>query len=297
MAERVRQSTGIRALDELLGGGLLPGTLTVVVGATGLGKTQLGIQYAQAGLEAEEARGVVFDMCARGDSQSHNGYAERLFDWTLRLPGFRANDLADLYNLAVPAGDYLHVFEQQGRRVTRQDLDWDQWHDWQAQLNRKLLSAITFLYGNLVRGCRRVVVDGVEPVGRPNESVQLNLFEYVYHQVLRKDPEWVARDLFRQDYREHAEQAAGHVYDPDSVGCMMLYTSHESMLDDLIQRPLDEGDTLSNANTVIYMGRVHQQERVSRALYVAKHRGSSCTDRIVPFEIDDQGIQLTGGER
>ncbi len=78
---------------------------------------------------------------------------------------------------------------------------------------------------------------------------------------------------------------------------MMLYTSHESMLDDLIQRPLDEGDTLSNANTVIYMGRVRQQERVSRALYVAKHRGSSCTDRIVPFEINDQGIQLVDEDR
>jgi len=297
MTDQLRQSTGIPALDELLGGGLVPGTLTVVVGATGMGKTQLGIQYAHAGLEAEQATGVVFDMCARGDSQSHSHYAERLFGWTLKPPGFQVNDRTDLYNLAVPAGDYLHIFDQQGRRVTRQDLDWDQWHDWQAQLNRKLLSAITFLYGNLVRGCRRVVVDGVEPVGRPNESVQLNLFEYVYHQVLRKDPEWVARDLFRQDYRAHAGQAAGHVYDPDSVGCMMLYTAHESMLDDLIQRPLDEGDTLSNANTVIYMGRVRQQERVSRALYVAKHRGSSCTDRIVPFEINDQGIQLVDEDR
>ena len=27
------------------------------------------------------------------------------------------------------------------------------------------------------------------------------------------------------------------------------------MLDDLIARPLDEGDVLSNANTVIYMGK------------------------------------------
>ena len=54
MADLARQSTGIMALDELLGGGLLPGTLTVVVGATGVGKTQLGIQYAHAGLAAEE---------------------------------------------------------------------------------------------------------------------------------------------------------------------------------------------------------------------------------------------------
>jgi hypothetical protein len=62
------------------------------------------------------------------------------------------------------------------------------------------------------------------------------------------------------------------------------------MLDDLIQRPLDEGDTLSNANTLIYMGRMREQDRVSRALYVAKHRGSSCSDRIIPYDINDQGV-------
>ena len=32
-----------------LGGGLLPGTLTVVAGATGVGKTQLGLRWADAG--------------------------------------------------------------------------------------------------------------------------------------------------------------------------------------------------------------------------------------------------------
>ena len=45
-AEKVvqpRVSTGIPRLDQALGGGLLPGTLTVVVGATGIGKTQLGV--------------------------------------------------------------------------------------------------------------------------------------------------------------------------------------------------------------------------------------------------------------
>ena len=35
-----------------LGGGLLPGTLTVVAGATGVGKTQLGLHWANAGLGA-----------------------------------------------------------------------------------------------------------------------------------------------------------------------------------------------------------------------------------------------------
>ncbi|MEY2727842.1 MAG: hypothetical protein RLZZ458_3709, partial [Planctomycetota bacterium] len=43
---RPRHSTGIPKLDDALGGGLIPGTLTVVMGATGIGKTQLGVRYA-----------------------------------------------------------------------------------------------------------------------------------------------------------------------------------------------------------------------------------------------------------
>ncbi|MFM7072078.1 MAG: ATPase domain-containing protein, partial [Planctomycetota bacterium] len=80
---KTRLSTGVPGLDQLLGGGLIPGTLTVVVGATGIGKTQLGIQFAHAGGlqesgRGEGRRGVVFDMTARGDSQSHAEYARRM---------------------------------------------------------------------------------------------------------------------------------------------------------------------------------------------------------------------------
>ena len=106
--------------------------------------------------------------------------------------------------------DYLHLFDYHGRRVTRRDLDWDDWRNWQAELNARLRAAIAFLYGNFVRGVRRVVIDGIEPADRPGESIQFNLFEYVYHQILRKDPEWVARDLFREAYRRHADEAARH---------------------------------------------------------------------------------------
>ena len=58
MSERLL--TGIPRLDELLGGGLLPGTLTVVVGATGIGKTQLGLQFARAGLDQAGENGVMY---------------------------------------------------------------------------------------------------------------------------------------------------------------------------------------------------------------------------------------------
>ena len=52
-----RLSTGLLRLDELLGGGVLPGALTVVLGATGIGKTQLGIHFAHAGHSQEGERG------------------------------------------------------------------------------------------------------------------------------------------------------------------------------------------------------------------------------------------------
>lgn len=288
-----RQTTGVPGLDELLGGGLVPGTLTVVAGATGIGKTQLGLQYLHAGKQADGRPGVLFDVSSRGDSQNHAAYAQRMFDWTPAVYDVEAAfDPHEVYDLARDLGHYLHIFDYRGRRVTKRDLDWNEWHDWQAELNQKLERAIAFLYGNFVRGGRRVVVDGVEPTDTPNDSIQLNLFEYLYHQVLRKDPQWVARDLFRAHYREHAAEAENYNYPTQDIGCVLLYTSHEIMLDDLISRPLDEGDALSNANTLIYMGKIREGNKIGRALYVAKHRGSACNEAIVPYTINDQGLQL-----
>jgi KaiC/GvpD/RAD55 family RecA-like ATPase len=293
MDENPRLLTGVAGLDERLGGGLVPGTLTVVVGSTGIGKTQLGLQFAHAGRGQEGRPGIVFDMSARGDSQGHIQYARRMFRWQLdvvqpqehpRLEGF--------FEPQRSHGDYLHVFDRSGRRVTRNDLDFEAWQDWQAEITRRLNTSIAFFYGNFLGGVRRAVVDGIEPVDRPSESVQLELFEYVYHQILRKEPEWVARDLFREHFRRYAEAVEAHVYRPQQIGCMLLYTAHETTLDGLLERPLDEGDLLTNANTVIYLGKIREGTRFRRAMYVAKHRGSVSPDEILPYRIDDGGIQL-----
>src|SRR4051812_18691717 len=115
--EHQRLATGVPGLDPLLGGGLLPGTLTVVVGASGIGKTQLGLQFANAGCAQEGRRGIIFDMNARVDSQNHQQYAERMFGWSLS-PAESARPLQNFFECAHPPGDYLHVFDQSGRRVT-----------------------------------------------------------------------------------------------------------------------------------------------------------------------------------
>ena len=176
--------------------------------------------------------------------------------------------------------------------MTRQDLDFDAWHDWQAEIARRLAVSIAFFYGNFLQGVRRVVVDGIEPVGRPSDSIQLELFEYVYHQILRKDPEWVARDLFRQHFRQNAPMPPGtSTTRPRSAACSCT-PAHETTLDGLIERPLDEGDLLSNANTLLYLGKIREGTWFRRAAYVAKHRGSACTDEIIPYHIDDRGVVL-----
>jgi hypothetical protein len=122
------------------------------------------------------------------------------------------------------------------------------------------------------------------------------MFEYIYHQILRKESEWVARDLLREHYRQQAAEVAAHRYDHNKVGCLFLYTSAESMLDQLIDRPLDEGDLLSNANTLIYMGKIRDGMKLRRALYIAKHRGSSASDEIHPYTIGEAGLSIESAD-
>ncbi len=291
--ESTRQSTGVAGLDDHLGGGLLPGTLTVVVGASGAGKTQLGMQFLHAGARQEGCPGIVFDMSARIDSQSHADYSKRMFGWSMRRQAIRTPAFDRYFDEAAGYGDYLHIFDSDGRRVTQREMGFDAWHDWQVELAAKLNTTVDYFYGSFVRGARRVVIDGIEPAHRPNESIQFELFEYVYHQILRKDAAWVARDLFRQHYRANADAVAQHTYDYGAIGAMLLITAHESILEQLMERPLADGDVLATANTLIYMGKLRDGERMSRALYVAKHRGSACSDDIIRFAIDDGGIHLT----
>ena len=288
-----RQSTGVPGLDDRLGGGLIPGTMTVLVGSSGIGKTQLGLQYAHAGLRQEGYRGVLFDMAARVDPQGHKEYAERLFGWTLREEDPEGTvDYDCFFEKLCEIGDYFRALTYKGRRLTRRDMDFDQWNDWQAELSKHLDATIAYFFGHFVRGGRRFVVDGIEPVEHQGESIQFELLEYVYHQIIRKAPEWVARDLFRQHFRAHEEEILKHLYRKEEVGCLVNYTSGETSLDAMIEKPMDEGDLLSGANTIIYMGKIREGTKFRRAMYVSKHRGSVCPDEILLYDIDDRGLKL-----
>ncbi|MCY2935206.1 MAG: recombinase RecA [Planctomycetota bacterium] len=289
--KRPRQKFGYEPLDSLLGGGLLPGTLTVIAGATGAGKTQLGLSWAHQGLKADGHLGSIMDLTSRGDSQNHAGYlADR---YGLDLSVFAGNipsHLSQVFDRNLAWGDYFHPFYRAGKRVTRNDLDADDWHNWKVELGRTLRLAGFFLYGSMIRGSRRIMVDGVEPTDKFSESIQFEFFEYVYHQILRRDHDWAARELLREQFLKNLSNVNSQGYEQNQVGCLYLYTTQHKFVEELIDQPITEGDIFANANTILLMGRTREPGRLGRALCVIKHRGSACGDEIVPYRITDEGF-------
>lgn len=295
-----RFSSGIQQLDQILGGGYLPGSMVMVVGATGVGKTQLGMNFIHQGSSAENARGAIIDLSSRGDSQNHMGYFERLFGQSLSTAGPLSTSPstsssqvdAEAVLLKERPADVLEFLGYTGRRVMRSQMDVDQWHSWQSEMNRRTPQLFRFVYKHLTSGTRRFVVDGIEPTDEATDSLQLELVEMIYHRMLRKEHDWLAREVLREQFRANEAQVQQSTYDHTQSVAMVLVTTAETMLDRLIEQPLSSGDLAAGANTVILLGRRMVNDRMQRAMYVAKHRGSYCDTRVATFEIDDRGIQF-----
>lgn len=286
-----RHATGIEFVDEVLGGGLQPGTLTVVRGATGVGKTQLGLCFLHAGATQEGQPGIILDMGSRGDSQQHAEYARRLFDWDLTTGQV---DLHSLWDGDFRRVDYLNPFGYIGQRVLRDELSDEQWRVWKQRVNENLRQVLAHCYGHFIHGVRRLVVDGIEPFQQARDSAQIELFEYILHQILRKPHDWVARDLFLGHWQEIKEQVMAHPYPSDGISTVFMQTTPETELHQLIAAETLEDDLTTNATTIILMGRLPGADRVERGLFVLKHRGGWCSDEIVKFRITAQGFERTG---
>lgn len=281
-------STGVDFIDEMLGGGLQPGSLTVVRGATGVGKTQLGLAFLNAGLAQEGQRGIVMDLASRGDSQQHLQYARRLFDWELRegqVP------LERCFGNGFERVDYYTSFQYCGQRVVRDNMTEEEWRAWKRLLNERLRDVVGHLYYHFVHGVRRLVVDGIEPFDVAGDSIQIELFEYILHRILRKRYDLVARDLFRGQWLEVKDGVAAHPYDHHALASMFLQTTREVDIEELIRAQTQEDDLTTNATTIILLGRQLDGRRVRRAAFVLKHRGRPCSDELVYFQTTDAGLQ------
>jgi RecA/RadA recombinase len=291
-----RVSTGLSRLDEMLGGGLLPGTLTVVYGATGVGKTHFGLTFAEHGRHVDGARGIVLDMNARGDSQQHDDYAARLFDWHLREWTHTVTPMADPY----PPADQMEAYYSNALRwvgrvrdfqVPTTDGGWEFDWNWKATYNHALYTVRPFFYFHFAAGTRRVVVDGVEPMDTPADSIQCHMFNDVYHTVVHRDAETLGMEICLPVWK-HRVFIDAHRYDHATINTLLLVTTEEIRIDDLLARKVATGDIGATANTILVMGTERVGQRVARMVAVVKHRGSAMSDEIVEYRIGAKGIEL-----
>jgi KaiC/GvpD/RAD55 family RecA-like ATPase len=289
-----RVSTGIAALDGMLGGGLLPGTLTVVYGATGLGKTHLGLTFARAGLAAGEAPGIVFDMNARGDSQQHHAYAERLFDWPLRRWTHAVTPMAEPHPPAEQMQAYYcdalgWVGKLRDYQVPAPDgsleLDWN----WKSEYNHALYTVRPFVYFHLGAGTRRIVIDGIEPMDVPADYIQPFLVDELYRKTIHRDSETLGMEICMPVWKHRAFIDA-HRYDHAAVTTVLLVTTEETQLEHLLARKVAAGDLGAVANTIVVMGSERVGQRLARYVAVVKHRGSAMSDEIAEYRVTESGL-------
>ena len=290
-----RVSTGSPKLDEMLGGGLLPGTLAVIYGATGIGKTHLGLSFCDHGARADGARGIVFDMNARGDSQQHHAYAARLHGWDLKRWTHTVLPMADPY----PPAEQMQAFycdalpwvgkvrDYQVPTADGLEFDWN----WKAQYNQALYTVRPFVYFHLGAGSRRIVVDGIEPMDVPGDYIQPYIFDDLYRKVIHRDSETLGMEICLPVWR-HKAFIDAHRYDHAAVTTMLLITTEETQLEHLIARKVAAGDIGAVANSIVVMGSERVGSRLGRFLCVVKHRGSAKSDDIVEYRVTERGFEL-----
>jgi KaiC/GvpD/RAD55 family RecA-like ATPase len=290
-----RVSTGSERLDAMLGGGLLPGTLTVMYGATGIGKTHMGLAFCHHGRRAEGRPGLVFDMNARGDSQQHHAYAARLYGWDLKRWSHAVTPMAQPYPPAEQMeAFYCDAFPWVGKLRDYQvptpdglEFDWN----WKAVYSHALYTVRPFVYFHLAAGSRRVMVDGVEPMDVPGEYIQPYIFDDLYRKIIHRDSETLGMEICLPVW-QHRAFIDAHRYDHATVTTVLLVTTEETRLEHLIARKVATGDIGAVANTILVMGSERTGTRLGRFLCVVKHRGSAMSDEIAEYRITGRGIEF-----
>jgi len=114
----------------------------------------------------------------------------------------------------------------------------------------------------------------------------------VYRTVIHRDAETLGMEICLPvpQYRDFIDS---HRYDHTEVTTLLLVTTEETRLEDLLARKVAVGDIGATANTILVMGSERVGNRLGRMLCVVKHRGSAMSDEIVEYKITSQGIEIS----
>ena len=135
------------------------------------------------------------------------------------------------------------------------------------------------------------MVDGIEPMDVPGDYIQPYLFDELYRKVIHRDGETLGMEICLPVWK-HREFIDSHRYDHATVSTVLLVTTEETRLEDLIARKVASGDIGAVANTIIVMGSERVGNRLGRFLCVVKHRGSAKSDEIAEYRVTGRGIEF-----
>ena len=98
-------------------------------------------------------------------------------------------------------------------QVPTPDGGWEFDWNWKATYNHALYTVRPFLYFHFAAGTRRVVVDGVEPMDSPADSIQFYMFDELYRKTIHRDAETLGMEICLPVW-QHREFIDAHLYRP-----------------------------------------------------------------------------------
>jgi hypothetical protein len=117
------------------------------------------------------------------------------------------------------------------------------------------------------------------------------MFDEIYHRIVHRDAETLGMEICLPVWKHRAFIDA-HRYDHARIATVLLVTTEETRLEDLLARKVATGDIGATANTILVLGHERDGHRLARMLCVVKHRGSAMSDEIVEYRIGPTGLQF-----
>lgn len=285
-----------KGINNALGGGFLPGTMVLIRGARGSGKTKFGLTFAAQGLAQEGARGIVLDLSVSGDEQRHAAYALEQSRWKIKPWNLDRQAVLKKWPTSkkVSSMTCLHVVSQdyEVESVDRSRLSFEEFETLNKRFDYRMDLVQPLVFFQRYYGSRRIVLDGLEPTDDPLGSAQQSLIRRIYTRVLQASSEDLGRELFREGYQSRISRIRKHSFPAREAVVLTLETSKKISLDELVKEPTVPGSLDALANTVILMGERDEGDRVEPYLYVAKHRGSYRDSRKLPILLSAKGVKI-----